>query len=261
MGNLVLPKPNQIIPAILVNPRITIFYSDPKTGKTSLLLKLKDSLLIDLEDGSDYVEGTKVKANSLSEIVEIGRAIIADNFPYRHLIIDPVSKLVEWCEEEATIDYKKSTIGKNFKGVNVVQELPKGAGYYWLWKAYGRYFRYLASWAPSLILVAHVREKMLVDKEGRQVEATDLDLMGKLRQITCSKADAIGFMYRKVVGAENGKPIENIMISFRSADVTSGSRPRHLEGKEIPISKVVSSDEEIIADWSQVFLENQNGSK
>lgn len=254
---IVLPKPNEKIKATLKNPRIILLYSEPKVGKTSILATLPDSLLLDLEDGSDYVDATKIKVESLEHLTEIGKQIIKDDFPFKYGIVDTATALEEWCENDATESYKNSVIGKNFKGDSVTAELPKGAGYYWLRKSYGTYFACLASWFPTLIIVAHVRDKMLVDKKGNQVEATDLDLTGKLRQITCAKADAIGYMHRKVVGAKDGRNEEEIFVSFRSEGITTGSRARHLEGKDISISKVVGENEEIKVDWDKIFLKEE----
>ncbi len=255
MSNLVLPKPNEKIPAKLKNPRIILAYSEPKVGKTSIFATLPDSLLLDLEDGSGFVDATKIQVTSLEMLADIGRQIIKDKFPYKFGIVDTATALEAWCEDDATYLYKESVIGKNFKGDSVTAELPKGAGYYWLRKSYNTYFQCLASWFPTLILLAHVRDKMLVDKKGNQVEATDLDLTGKLRQITCAKADAIGYLHRKTVGAGyKGNKSEEIFISFRSEGITTGSRARHLEGKDISITKVVGENEEIKVDWNKIFL-------
>lgn len=254
---IILPKPNEKIKATLKNPRIILLYSEPKVGKTSILATLPDSLLLDLEDGSDYVDATKIKVTNLAELTQVGKQVIKDDFPYKYGIVDTATALQEWCEDDATGLYKESVIGKNFKGDSVTAELPKGAGYYWLRKSYNIYFQCLATWFPTLIIVAHVRDKMLVDKKGNQVEAADLDLTGKLRQITCAKADAIGYMHRKTVGAEDGKKSEEIFVSFRSEGITTGSRARHLEGKDISISKVVGEDEEIKVDWDKIFLKEE----
>lgn len=252
---IVLPKPNEIIKATLVNPRIMILYSEPKVGKTTLLAQLKDSLLIDMESGSGFIDATKVVAETLPDLIEVGREIIKAKFPYKYGILDTATALEVLCEKDATEMYKASVIGKSFKGDSVI-ELPKGAGYYWLRKSYAAYFNYLASWFPTLILLAHVRDKMLVDKKGNQVEATDLDLTGKLKQISCAKADAIGYMHRKSVIGDDNKTKEQVFVSFRSAGITTGSRARHLEGKDIFISDVVGEGEDIKADWSNIFLES-----
>ncbi len=55
----------------LKSPRKLVLYSPPKTGKTTLVSQLEDCLLLDLEDGSDFVNAMKIKAGSYQEIHEI----------------------------------------------------------------------------------------------------------------------------------------------------------------------------------------------
>lgn len=236
-----LPKPNEIVKSTLINPRVLLIYGEPKIGKTTLASQLKDSLLIDLEDGSDYLNATKIKVHSLQELNDVGGEILKNGKPYKYLLLDTATEMELWCEDEATKMYKASVVGKNFKEASVLS-LPKGAGYYWLRKAYGLYFKALSTLSPHLIVIAHVRDKMLVGKDGREVEATDLDLTGKLRQITCSKADAIGYLYRKIVGAEKGKPLTELRISFTSGSVNSGARCQHL------------INQDFVFDWDKIFL-------
>jgi len=56
---IVLPKKK--VSATRTNPKRMIIYSKPKTGKTTAFAGLDDNLIIDLENGSDYVEALKVK--------------------------------------------------------------------------------------------------------------------------------------------------------------------------------------------------------
>lgn len=79
--------------ATAVNPKRLVLYSKPKAGKTTLLANLPDSLLIDLEDGSDYVDAVKVKIRTLSELKELGQQIIAAGKPYKRGILDTVTAL------------------------------------------------------------------------------------------------------------------------------------------------------------------------
>ena len=53
--------PTSKVKAERVNPKRIIIYSKPKTGKTTAYAGLDGNLIIDLENGSDYVEAMKVK--------------------------------------------------------------------------------------------------------------------------------------------------------------------------------------------------------
>ena len=75
----------------------------------------------------------------------------------------------------------------------------------------------------------------MLDKKGQEVVVKDLDLTGKLKQITCAGSDAIGYISR-----EDGETI----ISFDSLqDVTGGTRCPHLIGKTMPMN------------WSEIFID------
>ena len=66
MENIVLPLKK--VKAENQNPKNLIIFSKPKVGKTSLLSMLDDCLIIDLEEGSDYIDAVKIKAKSVSDI-------------------------------------------------------------------------------------------------------------------------------------------------------------------------------------------------
>ena len=85
--------PTKKVKADRVNPKRLIIYSKPKTGKTSAFAGLEGNLIIDLENGADYVEAIKVKANNLQELKEIGKAIKEANYPYKYVTIDTVTAL------------------------------------------------------------------------------------------------------------------------------------------------------------------------
>ena len=208
--------PKNKVAALRKSPKNMVIYGPPKIGKTTVLSKLDDCLIIDLEGGSDMVEALKVKATNLNELADIGKAIMQQKRPYKYVAIDTVTKLEEWCEHEGKKIYQNTPMGKNFdkdnKGTSVLS-LPNGAGYLYLRMAF----------------------KKWMDRLNMLVSSKDLDLTGKIKQITCANADAIGYIYR-----ENDKT----MISFNSMDdITAGSRCDHLRGQEMEL------------EWSKIFID------
>ena len=235
MSELVLPK--KVIKAARKSPKNMIIYGPPKIGKTTALSQLENCLIIDLEDGSDMVDALKIKVNSLAELAKVGQAIISEGKPYKYIAIDTITQLEVWCEEEAKKMYQETPMGKNFdpqnKGLSVLS-LPQGAGYLWLRKAFMKWFFRLSKLADHVIFVGHLKDKYLT-KNGKEVKAGDLSLSGKLREITCANADAIGLVYR---GQDTTK------ISFDSTnDDTAGSRCEHLRGLDAEL------------DWSKIFID------
>ncbi len=174
--------PTSIVPAARKSPKNIVIYGPPKIGKTTILSKLDGCLIIDLEDGSDMVSALKVKANSLNELSEIGKAIMKAGKPYKYVAIDTITQLEVWAESEAKELYRQTPMGKNFdsdnKGLSVLS-LPQGAGYLYLRIAYKKWLDRLNQLAPHIILVGHLKDKM-IEKKGKEVSSKDLDLTGKI---------------------------------------------------------------------------------
>ena len=229
--------PKKKVKASRKSPKNMIIYGAPKIGKTTVLAQLDDCLIIDLEQGSDMLDALKVQVNSLAELGKIGKAIYDEGKPYKYVAIDTISKLEEWCEEEGKQIYLKTPMGKNFEQKNPgmsILSLPNGAGYLYLRMAYKRWLDRLNTLADHVILVGHLKDKML-EKKGKEVAVKDLDLTGKIKQITCANADAVGYIYRED---------DVTMISFDSLDdIVAGSRCEHLKGKTMPM------------EWSEIFID------
>ena len=229
--------PKTIIKASRKSPKNMVIYGPPKIGKTTMLSKLDNCLIIDLEDGSDMVDALKVKVNNLGMLATIGKEIIQEQRPYKYVAIDTISKLEELCEVEGKRIYMKTPMGKNFEQKNPgasVLSLPNGAGYLYLRIAFKQWIDRLNLLADHVILVGHLKDKMLENK-GKEVAVKDLDLTGKIKQITCANADAIGYIFRED---------ETTMISFNSLDDTvAGSRCDHLKGQTMPF------------EWNKIFID------
>lgn len=250
MENIVLPLKK--IKAENQNPKNLIIFSKPKVGKTSLLSMLDDCLIIDLEEGSDYIDAVKIKAKSVSDIKAIGKAIIENNKPYKYIAVDTITALEEMCIPLAERLYANSSMGANWFKEDVggkakygsILNMPNGAGYPWLRQAFDSVITYIKTLAPYVILLGHVKDVML-EKNGAEFSSLDLDLTGKLKRITMSNSDAIGYLYRK--GNKN-------IISFKTSDeISCGARPEHLRNQEIEIS-IMSDDGSLTTNWNKIFI-------
>lgn len=252
--------PQSRLAATRINPRISLFYGLPKVGKTTEVAKLEECLILDAERGAEALDVMRVPVNSISgptvhnqdgslaftsidsvfnEIMKIGIAEFEKTGkkpkpPYKYLAMDTLDKLEDFCEVTATEKYKASVIGQKFEGKSVI-ELPQGAGYYHLRNEVLGYVDKLASICEHLILVSHIKEKLL-NKGGIEVSVRDISLTGKLGSMVAAKADVIGYMYR-----EPGK--EGVQVSFETTENgVMGARFRRLAGQKFPM------------DWSRIFL-------
>ena len=245
MSDFTLPKgPSK---PVRINPKSLIIFGKPKCGKTEITSHLTRTgkwALLELEPGgADFVEGTVLRANNLTEIQKWGEEIKKQGNPYDGIILDTVTKLEEMCLPLAADLYRKSPMGGAWKGTDV-RTLPNGAGYLYFRQAYFQVADYVASWAHNIIFLGHLTDK-LIGKEGEETSSKELDLTGKTSKLACSKVDAIAYCYRK----DN-----QTILNFEASDeLICGARSAHLKGKKVVIAE--SDDKGVItANWDQVYL-------
>jgi hypothetical protein len=208
--NITLPSEKSVVTRH--DPRILILYAPPKAGKTTLLSTLPNNLILDLEEGAQFVEALSIniigwdapntesaevkekrhKENKLY-MSEAGRAIIDAGKPYDFITVDTATELEEMVKPLALQMYQATPMGGNFK--DDILTLPRGAGYYWLRMAFKACIEKITKLADNIILVGHLKDTF-VTKEGKEVQAKDLALTGKIKEITCAGADAIGYLHR-----------------------------------------------------------------
>lgn len=249
--------PGQKIKATRVNPKKLILFSKPKVGKTEMISALDNCLLIDLENGSEFVDAMKInvlniaKEQEVAPIVALKQVIStikeankkAGGYVYKYGAIDTVTALEEHVLLLANKLYIGTPQGRNWQGDDVTT-LPNGAGYQYTRKALWIVLEELEECFETLIILGHLKDKF-VEKEGKEMTERGLDLIGKSAAILCSQVDAIGYVYR-----EDNKTI----VNFQPSDsLICGSRSEHLKNQKIT---VIESDDnnKLTVDWSKIFI-------
>ena len=251
------------------NPRLLVLFGRPKSGKSSAVASLDNNLIIDLEDGYRSLEVMSIDAKSVADIFAI-RAKINEEIkktgkrPYRFITIDNATRLEEMCLSYAAQLYRNTQMGakwglKRDRNGNLIlvdgkpvpdpkadiRQLPNGGGYLYLRNALKEVIHmFMPPLCETLILVCHVKDRQ-VNLNNQESTEYSVDLAGKLADIICGEADAIGFIYR-----EKNKTI----VSFAGGDGTlREARPAHLRGKQFVVGE---SDENnnLKMDLSQIFL-------
>ena len=245
---LVLPK-EKSVPKIN-NPKFLILAGRPKAGKSTLMTALEDNLIIDLEDGYQALSALVVQARSINDFAEIANALkaeINDNegkFPYKYITIDNATRLEEMCLPYATQLYRQTPMGKNYQGTDV-KTLPNGSGYMYLRQAVRKVIDMFRGLCETFILITHTKDRQ-INFEGTEVNEIAIDLAGKLGDILCGEADAIGYVYRKK---------NETIISFEGGEGTvREARANHLRGKKIVVAES-DDDNNITFHMDRIFLE------
>lgn len=275
--------PKEKIKATRKNPKRLIIYGKPKIGKTTALAQLPDTLLLDLENGSDHVDAMKVNILGLypppkepkedararaakfnyylSEFkILIGRELKKNGkFPYKRLAVDTLSKIEEWAEEEATLAYMDSPIGAKFnrdpKTLKVLDKskwasvlsLPRGAGYFWLRVQVIKILNDISELAEDVIFICHVKNSS-IEKNGKELMIEELDLTGKISTIVAASSDAIGYMHRY-------KDATYLNFDGKGSDAAS-TRCAHLQGQNIKVMEK-NAEGEIVSYWDSIYLPDE----
>ncbi len=258
---------NEIRKQKFTNPRVQILYSVPKAGKTSIVSHLENHLILELEPGgADYVTGRVQEINRPTEFNEILDLIKkSETKVCDYLIIDTITKLDEWSEIVGTYNYMSKPQGKKFNRVGeietgakilhtdsrfeTVHQLGQGFGYQHSRQVmtdwYDKLMELIAlEKVEYIILLAHVKDKLIESRNGDSVESIDINLTGKVKSIYSSRVDAVGHFYR-----EDGKGYISYNNEYK---VVCGGRCPHLDGSILVSEKL--ADKSIKVDWSKIYL-------
>lgn len=240
--------PTSKVPATSTNPKYLVLYGAPKAGKTSCLAQLENNLIIDLEGGSTFIDAMSIQCRTIQDLGEAAQAIRAKNAEvghnfYAHITIDNATRLEDICLSYAAQLYRQTELGKNWKGTDVTT-IPRGAGYKYLRDAVKKVIDMFKELCDEFILVGHVKDS-ITEKDGEEINAKEIDLVGKLGKIICGMADAVGYVYRK--GNETH-------ISFKGGEgeTIMEARARHIAGKDVVIA-TGNEDGSITTYWDRIY--------
>ena len=207
---------------VSINPGIMLLYGPPKVGKTTMLSKLNDCLIIDTESGSSMIEGYIHKVNNRAELINLVKEA-KDGHDYKYFAIDTIDKVVDWAEKAVCQEYEVPSIA----------DLSFGKGYALTREKVMNTIHNLKECVDHLIVIGHRKVARAIVDGKAIVEPESLDITGKLKNMIMSDCDAIGYVHREE---------DKLMISFKANEaIEAGSRCEHLKGKIVDF------------DWSEIY--------
>lgn len=207
--------------AVSVNPGILLLYGAPKVGKTTMLSKLDDCLVIDTEQGGNMLDGHFYSVDSKEELLHF-YAEATDGNEYKYFALDTIDKIVTWTERDVCREYD----------IESINDLPFGKGFGLVRERVMNNIKKLQSLCDHLIIIGHRKTASPIDN-STAIEPESLDLSGKLKNMVMANADAIGYMFREE---------DKLMVSFQSGKaLEAGSRCDHLRGKVMEF------------DWKKIY--------
>lgn len=232
------------------NPKNLIMFGLPKVGKTTLLSMLPKCLIVDFEDGTDYVESYSVKISNYKQLFALAKELRETPGQFEFIAFDTTTALEDIALPYANKLYRETVMGKNFDEGENVLKLPNGAGYQYLREAMQKMIGWFEKIIPNIILVGHVKDKSL-NENGTELNVKDLDLTGKIGRILSAASDAICYIYRDT---ETG----SVMANFGDgSSVLCGSRIAQLSGKTILLSEKLE-DDTIKTYWENIYPSLKN---
>lgn len=241
---MAITLPTSKVPAATQDPKYLILFGLPKVGKTTILSTLENNLILDFENGSDFISALKVKINSIKDLNEVCAAIKEAKFPYKYITIDTITAVEELAKPLAIKLYRDSPMfSDRYGNVTEPASLPNGSGYSFWRTAIEMIIDKIAACAPNLIICGHVKDAALAENANGSLKT--LDLTGKVSRILAAKSDAIGFVHRD----ENS----NLCIQFGTeGEVLTGARPRHLANKDIIVAEM-QEDGTFVPHWDRIY--------
>ena len=201
------------------NPKTMLLYGAPKVGKTTMLSKLDDCLIIDTEQGANMVEGYIESVNNRDELIAILKEA-KEGHDYKYVAIDTIDKVADWADKSVCQE----------ENVSAVQDLAFGKGFAMSRDKVLNTIKILRQIFPHVILIGHKKWAQAVVDGKAMVQPESLDLTGKLKNMIMADCDAIGYVFRD---EEKGE----LMVSFKANEaLEAGSRSPHLRGKEMKLN-------------------------
>lgn len=216
----------------MVSPKSLLLFGQSKVGKTTKLSELEDCLIIDTENGTDFVESMSVKVNNLKDLNDLVKALAEPGARrYKYIALDTVDNVALWYEQfvvkRATQDNPK---------IKALIDIPYGGGYGMVRDYVGEFLRRLKQFSDRVIEIGH-RKKTIIGEDSNDLAELTLDLPGKLKNLIMADADAIGYVYRD-------EETSQLMVSFKATGVVdAGSRCDHLRNQVIPF------------EWDKIYVD------
>lgn len=235
-----------------LGPKLFIMYGLPKVGKTTILSKLPNALHLDLEDGTNYIDGYIIKIKTYIDLFETAKSLRTEKHDFKFVIIDTITALEEIALPFANKLYRDTPMGVNFDEKKSVLTLPNGAGHLYVREAINIIIKWFMDSVEYVILTGHVKDSYLTTC-GQEIAIKQLDLTGKTGNILSAKSDSIGYLYR------TSEEIDKLRINFKADGVLCGSRNKNLSDKNFIISEF-DENGNLQTHWDLIypFLEKQN---
>ncbi len=198
----------------------------PKSGKTTFAASFPNSVTLELErGGADRVAGRIQDVENLPDLREYLKAAIEDP-EIKTVIVDTIDVFNDLIEADIAQGLGLANMGESKPGVDG----------YAKWGEHRQRVQGFVEMAKSckklVIVLAHCRDPKL-GTDGAVAIPAGINMPGKSGPYLAAQADAIGYSYKKQIGAST-----KYFLTFQGGPLgTWGSRIEELEDKTIELNK------------------------
>ena len=201
--------------AISNDPKILLLYGPPKVGKTTMLSKLDNCLIVDTEKGARMVDGSILEVDSRKDLINVLKQA-KEGHEFNYIAIDTIDKVVQWAEDAVCEENQ----------VQALADLPFGKGWGLARDKVMNTIRHFSNICDHLIIIGHRKTAKAIVEGQATIEPESLDITGRLKNMIMADCDAIGYVYRDEE--------EGLKVSFKANDaIEAGSRSPHLRGEVV----------------------------
>jgi len=137
-----------------------------KVGKSALFAEGEKTLFIETEPGLNHLSVMKVPVRCWEDFREVCGELYKSNaagkFPYDTVVIDTLDKLVDRACEK-TIEMGKKKFSKVADSINVIGDIPNGAGWAWTTGLISNILDKIQEFPCALVLITHLSTKRIND--------------------------------------------------------------------------------------------------
>lgn len=248
--------PKEPLPPKSTEPMSMLIYSAPKAGKTAITAQLPNSLIVEHEkNGINAVKARFIEVFNPNDVIPLLEEVKLDP-SIDFIVIDTVTQWDTWSELVGTYSFTKKPQGKNWNVIDgkrvshkhpafeTVHALGQGFGYRYSRDVMSEWFKTAINTGKKVIFLAHIKDKFIEAKSGDVVEAIDINLTGKVKNIYSANADCVAHLKR--TGNKSHLVFQNLGKSV------SGSRYPYLQGS-ILIGESNEETFELTTYWEDIF--------
>lgn len=276
--------PEKKIKAVSCSPNRILLYAKYKQGKTTALSLLEDSLLIDNESGSDYVDACKIKIDitksledQANQFIDICRAIYVAGYDtktnvytpkYKYIIVDTMTSLDIWSEVIGTInfmnksqgkkwnvkldDFGKELLGNDKKPIKLKSNDPLFESVHEL----GQGFGYKHS--REVMLDWYEKICMLSTRTIFVCHVKDKLLNTNLNEAVVTREISLTGKVKDIIASK----VDTVMYCYRDGNKLmasfsgeDGTRCSYLSGKTIVLTESNEKGDIITNNWNKIFID------